>query len=166
MKPIMLALALLLSGSAGGAAAGQTPRPPAAEQERERVVNVQPDDAEMNAAKLRAISELPDFYRHLANPGRGERGFMIKFDIVPGDGVEYVWASDIDRSTTPITATLVSHPELTRDQAGDRVRIANADIIDWIYFRDGIAQGAYTQRVLLNHMSSAEAAELRANMGW
>jgi uncharacterized protein YegJ (DUF2314 family) len=165
LKPVKLAAALYLAGLAGGAgAAGQKPEAPRGEQER--IVDVEANDAAMNAAKARAIAELPDFYRHLAHPGQGEDRFMIKFDIQPGDGVEYVWATDLDRSTTPMTGTLLSHPERTTDQAGDRVAIAEADIIDWLYIRNGVAQGAYTQRVLLDRMPPGEAAEVRANMGW
>ncbi|HYD13528.1 MAG TPA: DUF2314 domain-containing protein [Allosphingosinicella sp.] len=157
-----LATVLLLAGSGNAVAAQrQSPR-----GEHERIVDVEAGDTEMNAAKARAIAELPDFYRHLARPGAGEEQFMIKFDILPGDGVEYVWAGNLDRSTRPMTGTLVSHPEATRDRAGDRVSIADDDVIDWIYFRNGVAQGAYTQRVLLDRMPPADAAELRANMGW
>jgi uncharacterized protein YegJ (DUF2314 family) len=164
LKPAGLAAALLFAGLAAGAAAAQKPDTPP--EERERIVDVAPNDPAMQAAERRAIAELPDFYRRLANPGPGEDRFMVKFDIQPGRGAEYVWATDLDRSTTPMTATLLSHPERTADRAGDRIRIAEADIIDWAYIRNGVAQGAYTQRVLLDRMSPDEAAEVRANMGW
>jgi len=164
---VLLATALVLASPASASPARQPETPGTAqEQQRERIVDVEASDPVMNAAKARARAELPDFYRHLANPGPGETSFMIKFDIVPGDGAEYVWATSLDRSTTPMTGILVSHPEYTRDQAGDRVSIAEADVIDYIYFRNGVAQGAHTQRVLLDRMSPDEAAELRRNMGW
>lgn len=159
LKAVIIAAAIVSIGVAGRDA-------DAAGQERERIVNVEANDREMNAAKARAIAELPDFYRHLSRPERGEDRFMIKFDIAPGEAVEYVWAGDLDRSTMPMTGTLLSHPQQTRDQAGDRVSIAEADIIDWLYIRNGVAQGAYTQRVLLDRMPPDEAAALRANMGW
>lgn len=159
LKSAIIAAAFLAMGVAnGGGAAGA--------QEQERIVNVEASDREMNAAKARAIAELPDFYRHLARPERGEDRFMIKFDIAPGDAVEYVWANDLDRSATPMTGTLLSRPQQTNDQPGDRISIAEATIIDWLYIRNGVAQGAYTQRVLLDRMPPDEAAALRENMGW
>lgn len=159
LKSAIIAAAFL---SMGVAASGAE----AVGQEQERIVNVEASDPQMNAAKARAIAELPDFYRHLARPGAGEDRFMIKFDIAPGDAVEYVWANDLDRSTTPMTGTLLSRPVQTDDQPGARISIAEADIIDWLYIRNGVAQGAYTQRVLLDRMPSDEAAALRENMGW
>lgn len=159
LKSAIIAAAFLSMGVADGGAA-------AAAQEQERIVNVEASDREMNAAKARAIAELPDFYRHLARPERGEDRFMIKFDIAPGDAVEYVWANDLDRSATPMTGTLLSRPQQTNDQPGDRISIAEATIIDWLYIRNGVAQGAYTQRVLLDRMPPDEAAALRENMGW
>ena len=158
LKSAIIAAAFLCIGAAGGA--------DAAGQEQERIVNVEASDPQMNAAKARAIAGLPEFYRHLARPERGEERFMIKFDIAPGDAVEYVWANDLDRSATPMTGTLLSRPLQTNDQPGDRISIAEADIIDWLYIRNGVAQGAYTQRVLLDRMPPDEAAALRENMGW
>jgi uncharacterized protein YegJ (DUF2314 family) len=153
-------LALLLGASGAGIASAQKPNP-------DIIVNVAAADPEMNAARDRAVAELPDFYRHFANPGAGEDGFMIKFDIIPGERAEFVWAGEIDRSTTPMTATLLNQPEYVDGyHIGQRVPIAEADIVDWSYFRGSVMQGGYTQRVLLNRIDPAEAARLRAQAGW
>ena len=112
----------------------------------------------MNAAKARGIASLPEFYAHLAHPGAGETEFMVKFDIVPGDRAELVWARDLDRFTSPMTGVLVNQPEETADQVGARVPLPEADIIDWSYRRGRVAQGHFTTRVLLRHMSPDETA--------
>jgi uncharacterized protein YegJ (DUF2314 family) len=148
---------LTLSGSAAAAAAPEKLEP---------VYDVSRDDAEMNAAKARAIASLPEFYRHLASPEADESDFMIKFDVVPGDGVEYVWAAALDRSAEPMTGVLINQPLHSDQQLGQRVPIAEADIVDWAYRRGRVMQGAYTHRVLLDRMPPEEAAAYRADFGW
>ena len=132
----------------------------------DRIYEVEAVDAEMNAAKARAIAELPAFYRALGAPSADEGEFMIKFDIVPGDEVEYVWAAEIDRSSRPMTAKLLNQPEMVAAKPGDRVEIAEGDIIDWTYRKGAIMQGGYTNRVLLGRMPADEAAAFRAYLGW
>jgi len=147
---------LLALGSVSQAGASQT----------EPIYQIQADDAEMNAAKAHGIASLPEFYARLAHPGADEREFMVKFDIVPGDRVEYVWATNLDRSTSPMTGVLVNQPEETADRIGTRVPIPEADIIDWSYRRGRVTQGNFTTRVLLQHMPPNEAAAIRNYLGW
>jgi len=153
---VLLAIALALGGGAAIASA----------QERETIVNVDPADAAMNAAKAKAIATLADFYARLAAPGSGESQFMIKFDILPGDDAEFVWANDLQRSGGSMTGILINQPAYTDDKLGDRVLIAEADIIDWAYFRGKVLQGGYTNRVLLTLLPPDQAEALRRNFGW
>ncbi len=158
---------ILAVAAAGWAVAAQAQKPPASGgDDSSRIISVANDDAEMNAAIARARRELPDFYAHMARPGSGERRFMIKFDILPGEGAEYVWAGELDRTTVPMTGILVNQPQRSSEQLGQRVPIPEARIIDWGYLRDEVAQGYHTQRVLLDRMPAEEAAELRRRMGW
>jgi uncharacterized protein YegJ (DUF2314 family) len=91
---------------------------------------------------------------------------MVKFDIVPGDDAEYVWAVELDRSRVPMTGILLNQPDLFEAREGDRVAIAEADIIDWGYRRNGVMQGSFTTRVLIDRMPPDAAAQLRAELGW
>jgi uncharacterized protein YegJ (DUF2314 family) len=150
-------LALLMALAGGSVARAQEP---------DRIVNVAADDPEMNAAKARAIATLPDFYQHLARPAADESRFMVKFDILPGDEAEFVWATDLRRSGGTMTGELINQPAFTEDQLGDRVAIAEADIIDWAYFRSSVMQGSFTNRVLIDRMPPDEAAEYRRALGW
>lgn len=130
------------------------------------IYRVGADDADMNAAKARAIATLPKFYSRFANPTANDSDFMIKFDIVPGEAAEYVWATDLDRSTTPMTGILENQPEETTHQIGDRVPIPESSIIDWMYRRGRVMQGGFTVRVLLDRMSPEDAAAERQHLGW
>jgi uncharacterized protein YegJ (DUF2314 family) len=152
---ILLALVLAFGGAAVAGA-----------QEPETIVNVAEEDATMNAAKARAIATLPDFYRRLAAPGRGESRFMVKFDILPGEKAEFVWANELQRSGAAMTGVLINQPAYTDDKFGDRVPIAEADIIDWGYFSGAVLQGARTNRVLMERLPADQAKELRRAYGW
>ena len=91
---------------------------------------------------------------------------MVKFDIVAGEEAEFVWATELERSGGRMTGVLVNQPEYTDDRLGDRVNIAEADIIDWAYFRGAVMQGAFTNRVLLDRLPPEEAEQLRRAYGW
>jgi uncharacterized protein YegJ (DUF2314 family) len=138
----------------------------AAVANQEPIYQISEDDAEMNAAKRQAIDSLPQFYARLAEPAADESEFMVKFDILPGDEAEFVWADQLDRSATPMTGVLINQPERTDHQIGQRVSIAEADIIDWTYRRGRVMQGGFTNRVLLRHMSPEDAAAMRQYFGW
>lgn len=139
---------------------------PALAAPKDKIYQVEAADPEMNSAKTRAIAELPAFYRALAAPSAGESEFMVKFDIVPGEEVEFVWAGQLDRSSRPMKGILLNQPEQVSAKPGDRVEIAETDIVDWTYRKDGVMQGGYTNRVLLGRMPADDAAAYRAYLGW
>jgi len=150
-----LALVVAIGGADSAAVANQEP-----------IYQISEHDAEMNAAKREAIAGLPGFYARFADPAADESEFMIKFDILPGDGAEFVWATNLDRSTSPMTGVLLNQPELTEHRIGQRVPIAEVDIIDWSYRKGRVMQGGFTNRVLLRHMSPEDAAAMRQYFGW
>jgi len=143
-----------------------SPAPLLAAEPKDRIYPVEATDAEMNSAKAKAIAELPNFYRALAAPAADESEFMIKFDIAPGEAVEFVWANRLDRSSRPMTGILLNRPEQAAARPGDRVRIAEGSIVDWTYRKNGVMQGGYTNRVMLGRMPPDEAAAYRAYLGW
>ena len=144
-------------------AAAASPLPAA---EPKEIFQVEASDPEMNTAKAKAVASLPTFYRALAAPAADEGEFMIKFDIVPGPEAEFVWANRLDRSSRPMTGILLNTPEHSSAKPGDRVKIAEADIVDWTYRKSGVMQGGFTNRVLLGRMPADEAAAYRAYLGW
>jgi uncharacterized protein YegJ (DUF2314 family) len=151
-----LLLGLLLTLGCGG---------PAEANQEEPIYQVPAEDKEMNAAKAKAVATLPEFYARLARPGDATE-FMIKFDILPGEDAEFVWADALDRTGSPMTGVLVNKPEATDHRIGQRVPIPEADIIDWMYRKGGKMQGGFTNRVLLERMPAEDAASFREYLGW
>lgn len=137
-----------------------------AEGPKDQLMDFRESDAEMNAAKAKGIASLPQFFSHFRKPAANETEFMVKYDVDPSDGVEYVWATLSGRSGAALTGVLINQPEYTKDKLGDRVSIRQSDVIDWAYRKNGVMQGSFTTRVMLAHMPEAEAAEYRAFLGW
>lgn len=152
--PILLALAALAAPIAAQA------------QSQDRVINVAPSDPAIAAAVARAKRELPVFFAHVGAPGPGEDHFLIKYDVQPGAPVEYVWAEIISHANAQTVAKLVNASNDGRFALGLQVRVNDAEIIDWGYFRDRVMQGNYTTRVLLTRLPEAEAAPIRKYLGW
>ena len=159
---IATAAALLAAGCEDGPRVGNS----VTLEVSDPIYEVSEDDAEMEAAMRQAIASLPGFYRRLADPAADETEFMVKFDILPGEDNEYVWAGELDRSSTPMTGVLMNQPEATDHRLGQRVPIPESDIIDWSYRKGRVVQGGFTSRALLRHMPPDEAAAMRNQLGW
>lgn len=157
----ILTLTLAALGAMMAPAAAQ------AQQGGDTIVNVASGDAAMNAAIAKGRQTLPDFFAHVAKPGRGESGFLIKYDVIPEAGkAEFVWAEVISHSPGISVARLVNSPRDVRFRLGDKVSVRDADIIDWGYWKDGVMQGQVTTRVLLPALDPAEADAIRKAFGW
>jgi uncharacterized protein YegJ (DUF2314 family) len=166
MKIIIAAAALAIGCGAPAAAVAQKSQPDRAEasEGRSDIVQVSSEDAEMNRAKAEARAGLPAFMAHLARPGAGEEGFSVKFDL--GRTGEFIWASELSRENGRLSGALANEPVDSRYRLGQRVIIPEADIIDWTYRRSGRAEGHFTTRILLPRLEPAQAAEVRAALGW
>jgi uncharacterized protein YegJ (DUF2314 family) len=156
---LALALAPAPAATAGQPATGKGEAPSG-------IIGVRSDDPEMNAAIARGRAGLAGFYRRLARPEAGDSEFMVKFDIDPGDGAEFVWAAELDRSGRVMTGVLVNQPVNTADRLGDTVSIPEERIIDWSYRTGRVTQGSFTNRVLLGRMPPEQAASYREFLGW
>jgi len=139
---------------------------PVAEAPGDQIINFRESDPEMNKAKAAAIASLPAFFGHFDKPAADETEFMVKYDVDPTDGVEFVWATLTGHSGPTFQGVLINQPEFTDDKLDDRVIIRQADVVDWGFRKSGVMQGSYTTRVMLAHMPEAEAAEYRSFLGW
>ncbi|RYY25000.1 MAG: DUF2314 domain-containing protein [Sphingomonadales bacterium] len=120
----------------------------------------------MHAAIVAAKRSLPVFFGHATSPGPGESNFIVKYDVVPEDKTEFVWAEVISHRGDVTIARILNTPADRRFKLGDQVTIRDAQIIDWGYFRDGKMQGGTTMRVLIGRMELAEARKMLNRLGW
>jgi uncharacterized protein YegJ (DUF2314 family) len=119
------------------------------------------------AATARARAELPGFFARVAAPGPGETYFLIKYDLVPEEAREYIWAQVVSHADGVTMARLVNNPRDPRFRRGQEVRVPDAAVTDWSYVRDKkTVIGAYTTRALLATMAPRDAENTRAAHGW
>lgn len=137
------------------------------EADQANVAFVEDDDPKMEAAKAKGRATLPGFFERMAAPSADEEGFSVKFNLTPDADAEFIWAGDLKLDARgELTGALSNHPIDERFKLGQRVPIARSDIIDWTYFKNGVAQGHHTTRVILEQVTPEEAAEIRAALGW
>jgi uncharacterized protein YegJ (DUF2314 family) len=154
------------------AALGAVATPAAAQKlyngpDHDPIVSFSASDEAMNAAKAKGQATLPEFFRHLAAPANDERDFSIKFDLLPeSDAAEFIWASVVSRGEGMIVATLGNDPRDPRFKLGDEVRVREADVVDWSYFKGDVMQGGFTTRVILDSLPPEEGDQIRKSIGW
>jgi uncharacterized protein YegJ (DUF2314 family) len=156
---IFLALALLAAPVAAHAQEG--------DPGHDKIFDIARGNPEIAAAITKARAELPGFFARTAAPGPGESYFLIKYDLIPEEGREFIWAEVVRREGSTTVAKLVNNPRDPRFRRGQEVRVPDAEVIDWSYAQDGkTVIGAYTTRALLATMTPQEAARTRAAHGW
>ena len=93
---------------------------------------------------------------------------MVKFDILPGDNNEYVWASELDRSSTPMTGVLMTPAaakaahQLRRSASRSRKPTSSTGR----YRKAAVVQGGFTSRACSATCAPEDAAEMRNASGW
>lgn len=153
---------LLLTAAA--LAAALLPSPASAQKDDYGIISVSEQDREMNGAKAEAKRTLPGFLKLLAAPPARTRSYQIKYPLA---GWEYIWVGELQLEGDAIVGTLINDPEEPGYKFGQTVRVPLKDVADWGYYNaDGVMQGHYTTRVLLKRVDPAEAAEIRAALGW
>lgn len=143
-----------------------TPPPLPQHARPDPIVDIAKGKPEMAAAIRTARSGLPGFFKRYAAPGPGERYFLVKYDLVPGDVDEFIWARVVAHKDGTTTAILVNNPRAPGYRKGQEVHISDAAIIDWSYVKADRVEGAFTTRALLGMVSPAESAALRRSHGW
>lgn len=129
----------------------------------DKVINVAPDDAEMNAAIAKARTTLPEFWKVFEKPEHGENGFSLKVRITDKRGAEHFWVTDIQRQDGKIMGTINNDPEVVASvKMGQRIEVPDADISDWLYMRDDKMVGNETVRPLLKRMPADEANKIKS----
>jgi len=128
---------------------------------KDKTINVDDDDPEMLAAISKARESLPQFWQIFTAHSQGEKGFALKVRIKDGSTTEHFWAIDLEHHDSMTLGTINNDPnKVGTIKLGERIKIPEADISDWMYLRDGKVVGNYTLRPLLKKMPAKEAEQL------
>ncbi len=118
---------------------------------------------EMDAATARARTEIATFLEVLAN-GEAD-AFFVKAPITDRHGTEHFWINDIAYRDGSFTGRIGNEPGIVKNVAYDQEwTVAQKDISDWMFIRQGRIHGGYTIDPLLGGMDPAEAETLRSQL--
>lgn len=114
----------------------------------DRVVDIQEDDAAMNAAIARAKETFPQFENHWQ--GASVQGFSIKFAMdTDHQGVEHIWFTPLKIEGERITASCANEPQgIAALKLGEVRELERSRISDWMILDGEKCYGGYTIRVL------------------
>ncbi len=104
---------------------------------------------DIESAQQKARTTLPDFWKKLKAPASGEKNFALMIKHQGG----HMWLGGISRNGNQITG--IVDKELTDMEdakglkLGQSVSIAEKDIVDWLYTRNGRIVGNQSLRVLI-----------------
>lgn len=146
-------------------AGGMVPAHAEAPEVKERTVQVPEDDPEMNAAIAKARATIDRFWTAWELKPPGTENFSLKVAITDGDQVEHFLTSNIEKKDGKVFADIANEPQFVSTVTfGQRIEVPEADISDWMFWRNGKVVGGETLRVLLKRMSPEEQRE--AGVDW
>jgi uncharacterized protein YegJ (DUF2314 family) len=131
------------------------------------VINVDSNDAEMNAAISQARHTTGEFLRILAAPKPNQTDFSAKreYPTKNGLGGEHIWISDLSYDGKLLHGKVGDDPaNIANLKLGDEVSFSPAELTDWMYMEDGKIVGGYTIRVLRKRMSAQEGADFDGHL--
>src|SRR5688572_19352523 len=121
------------------------------------VIDVDEEDPKMLKAIREARNTLPEFWKALDSPQSGETNFALKVKVEDEKGAEHIWLTNIERKDGVVYGTLDNEPDaLTSVKLGDRLKIEEKNISDWLNLRNGKMVGNRTIRPLFSKMTPEE----------
>jgi uncharacterized protein YegJ (DUF2314 family) len=114
---------------------------------------VEDTDPDMAAAIAKAQATLPQFWQVFDKRKHGESNFTLVVRITDKGRIEHFQTTDFERRDGKTMVTINNAPKIVASvKLGDRIEIAEPDITDWHYMRDGKYVGMVTFKVQLKHM--------------
>lgn len=119
------------------------------------------DEQEMDAAIVRAQSEVDSFIAELGSPTGSDHA--VKVPIENNGQVEHFWLVNVEYENGTFNGKIGNDPGIVKNVQIDQSWSVEKDqISDWMYMRAGKMHGNYTMRPLLKTMPEEEAEEIRA----
>lgn len=117
-------------------------------------------DVAMNEAMEAARVSLPAALGRAAKADLTDQSYRVKWahPVEWGDSeTEHIWVILTGLRGGIVEGNLANQPQGFKGALGDPVSFPASEISDWMRFRpDGVIEGAYTMRVMLDQMSEEE----------
>ncbi len=128
---------------------------------KENVIAYHTGDGSMNAAKKKANQTLPRFLELMDAKAPGT--YTVKFPLTQNGETEHIWMQLTGYRDGTFTGLLANDPvNGTKYKTGDVMKVARADVEDWMVRNDSEIYGGYTARVALKDMPREQADKYRA----
>lgn len=127
-----------------------------------------PDDHEdMRRAVTEARSRLGEF-RTVLQERRGDTDrFALKVRFPVEEGSEHIWLESVELRGASFHGRIGNDPQHIPGLAfGSDLDVDETNVTDWAYFWGGKAQGHFTTRALLPHVSRKMRRTILAALGW
>jgi uncharacterized protein YegJ (DUF2314 family) len=114
-------------------------------------------DPELAHAERNAIAKLSDFRKVLESAQPGTTYFEVQAVVRDGALSERLWLNDVHAVAGGFEGASNAPAKFVKSiQQGQRVQVANEDIVDWSYYDRGKVQGGETRVVLARQKRNAE----------
>lgn len=130
-----------------------------AQESKNGMVDVEPDDPQMLTAIEKSRATFPEFLAAYQSNDSTIQDFAIKVPFPAGERAEHIWLTVIQVTPDKILGVVNNEPELTEAVAfGDTVEIDSQTISDWNYIKGNKLYGGYSIRLLRNRMTPEQRA--------
>ena len=125
------------------------------------------DKDKMELAIEQANNSFGDFLASFQNPQIGDSAFFLKVRIEDENGIEHFWLGNLTLDAEPFMGIIENDPGVVKNVVvGQTYKFYKKDISDWMYFSNGVMQGNYTLKVLLESMPKEKADDIKKSIGW
>jgi uncharacterized protein YegJ (DUF2314 family) len=121
------------------------------------------DETEIAKAIATARSRVGEFIEALAK--NEAESYSVNVSISDGNGTEQFWIAGVSHAEGKFTGRIEIDPEIVRNvKNGQTWTVAQEEISDWMFTRDGKIHGGFTIDPLLATYPKEEADALRAKL--
>ena len=114
-------------------------------------------DTELEAAIEQARETLDTFVERLATPHADRTFVAIKVRFFPPDeSPQDIWVDDVTYTDGVLRGHMGDDIPSLKLEAGEKITVAEKDIIDWMIVEEGKLIGGYTIRLAVQRMSTEE----------
>jgi uncharacterized protein YegJ (DUF2314 family) len=123
-----------------------------------------PSDPAFIAAQEKARATLPEFLLVLRE--KSAQSFAVRAPVSHAEGRDQIWIVDVRFENGRFHGVVDAPRAVTGLSAGSAFTVAEADVTDWYYVRDGLMHGAFSVRAMLPRLPKDQAERLRKQLAW
>jgi uncharacterized protein YegJ (DUF2314 family) len=108
---------------------------------------IRDSDPEFRQTVLDAQASLPEFRQLLGAGGSGEWYPCIKTRVTAGKASAFLWLLVVEGTATGFVASVFEvPPEFKGIRVGDKVAVADGEVMDWMVNQSGTLRGGFSLR--------------------